>query len=51
MQMVNVRLEKAGKRSEERRLVKSLLLRYFSEDGKRCMEEAGAMLLGEDEDL
>ena len=51
MQMVNVRLERAGKRIGERRSVISLHLHYFPADGKRCMEEAGEIILEEDEDL
>ena len=43
---MNGRSERAGERIGERILVKSLLLRYFYEDGKRCMEEAGEIIWG-----
>ncbi len=45
---MNVRSERAGERIGERILVKSLLLRYFSEDGGGSFGEGGREDLGEE---
>ena len=39
--MVNIRLERAGKRIGERRSVMSLHLRYYPADGERSFGEEG----------
>ena len=46
--MVNVRLEWAGKRSEERRSVMSLHLYYYPVDGGGLFGEGGREDLGEE---
>ena len=48
MQMVNVRLERAGKRIGERRSVMSLHLHYFPADGGGSFGEGGRDDLGEE---
>ena len=48
LRMVNVRLEWAGKRSEERRSVMSLHLHYFPADSERSFGEGGREDLGEE---
>ena len=46
--MVNIRLVRAGKRSEERRSVMSLHLHYYPADGGGSLEEGGREDLGEE---
>ena len=46
--MVNIRLERAGKRIGERRSVMSLHLHYFPADGERSFGEGGREDLGEE---
>jgi len=46
--MVNIRLERAGKRIGERRSVMSLHLHYYPADGERSFGEDGREDLGEE---
>ena len=48
LRIVNVRLVRAGKRSEERRSVMSLHLHYYPADAGGSLEEGGREDLGEE---
>lgn len=48
LRIVNVRLERAGKKIGERRSVMSLHLYYFPADGERSFGEGGREDLGEE---